>query len=30
MYITLQDFVVLVTMIVSIVSIVIDVCNKKR
>ena len=30
MYLTLQDFVILITMIVTIVAFVVDVCNKKR
>ena len=30
MYLTLQDFVILITMIVTIIAFVVDVCNKKR
>ncbi len=30
MYLTLQDFVILISMIVTIVAFVVDVCNKKR
>ncbi len=30
MYLTLQDFVILISMIVTVVAFVVDVCNKKR